>query len=175
MKYISRRTSILSLATASGLVGVGYSWYQHRLGKPADQVLETLWNLEFELPRGNTLKFKTLVGAPIVLNFWATWCPPCVEELPLLERFYQQNISKRWQVIGLAVDNTRAVNQFLNKMPVSFPTPLAGLEGIELSHSLGNLSGGLPFTVVFNSAGEIVVRHMGKLNSQQLDGFSLIR
>lgn len=175
MKHISRRASILSLATVSGLIGAGYSWYSYGPGKPVDQSLETLWNLEFELPTGGALKLKTLMGKPIVLNFWATWCPPCVEELPLLERFYQQNVAKKWQVIGLAVDNAKAVNQFLNKMPISFLTPLAGLEGIELSRSLGNLSGGLPFTVVFNAAGEIVARHMGKLNSQQLDGFSTIR
>jgi thiol-disulfide isomerase/thioredoxin len=175
MKNISRRTSILGLAAASGLIGAGYSWYRSALVKPTDVTLDKLWSAEFELPKGGVFKFQSLVGKPLVLNFWATWCPPCVEELPLLERFYQQNIPKRWQVIGLAVDNAKSVNLFLDKLPLSFPTPLAGLEGIDLSRTLGNLGGGLPFTVVIDSAGQAAVRHMGKLSAQQVNNFLDIR
>jgi hypothetical protein len=73
------------------------------------------------------------------------------------------------------VDNVKAVNQFLSKMPLSFPTPIAGMAGLELTRTLGNVSGGLPFTVVFDAAGEVAVRHMGKLSAAQLEGFLAIR
>jgi thiol-disulfide isomerase/thioredoxin len=175
MSLLSKRTTVVSMAAAAGLAGIGLAWWQHRLAEPADDSLSALWLLELELPQGGILQLKSLRGKPLVVNFWATWCPPCIEELPLLERFYQQNVAKDWQVVGLAVDNAKAVRQFLAKMPLSFPVPLAGLAGTELSRSLGNLSGGLPFTVVLNASGQVALRHMGKLRAQQVDEFVSIR
>ena len=175
MSFLSKRSTMMGMAAFAGLAGAGLAWWQYRLEEPSDDALTALWLLELELPQGGVLQLKTLRGKPIVLNFWATWCPPCVEELPLLERFYQQNAAKGWQVVGIAVDNANAVNKFLNKMPLSFSVPLAGLAGTELSRSLGNLSGGLPFTVVFNAAGHVALRHMGKLSAQQIDEFVSIK
>jgi thiol-disulfide isomerase/thioredoxin len=172
MNDFSKRSTMLGIAATAGLAGAGLAWWQYRLVEPADDALAALWLLELELPQGGTMQLKNLKGKPTVLNFWATWCPPCVEELPLLERFYKLNAVKGWQVVGVAVDNANAVNKFLSKMPLTFPVPLAGLAGTELSRSLGNMSGGLPFTVVFNSAGQVALRHMGKLSAQQVDGFA---
>ena len=102
------------------------------------------WELAFETPTGQSIAMVSLKGKPLLINFWATWCPPCVEELPLINRFYQENSNNGWQVLGLAVDQKSAVNGFLAKMPLNFPVALAGMSGVELSKSLGNLSGGLP-------------------------------
>jgi len=109
-----------------------------------------------------------LQGRPVLLNFWATWCPPCVEELPLIEGFFQTQRANGWQVVGLAVDQLSAVQGFLRKTPVSFPVGLAGLAGTGLSRSLGNLSGGLPFTVVLGASGGVLHRKMGRLNAADL-------
>lgn len=172
----SRRNTILgAAAVAAGVAGAGLAWWNSRLVEPADDAMATLWQLDLELPHGGTLALKSLRGKPLVVNFWATWCPPCIEELPLLERFYIENRSKSWQVVGLAVDNAKAVKQFLGKMPLSFPTPLTGWAGTELSRSLGNLSGGLPFTVVLTAAGEVALRHIGKLSAAQVKGFAALR
>jgi thiol-disulfide isomerase/thioredoxin len=172
LKPQNKRRLLLGGAALAGVaVGGSLALWKYRLAEPQDGALAALWALEAELPSGGMYKIAKLRGKPLVVNFWATWCPPCVEEMPLLDAFYREHAAKGWQMVGLAADNTKAVNQFLGKMPMSFPTPLAGLAGIELSRTLGNLSGALPFTVVINSQGAIALRHMGKLSAEQIANF----
>ncbi|HZE92712.1 MAG TPA: TlpA disulfide reductase family protein [Rhizobacter sp.] len=110
----------------------------------------------------------TLRGKPLLLNFWATWCPPCVKEMPMLDAFYREQAAKGWQVLGLAVDNPMPVREFLAKLPVSFPVGLAGLGGVELSRRLGNALGGMPFTVVFDRSGTTSLHKTGALTPNDL-------
>ena len=98
------------------------------------------------------------------MNFWATWCPPCVEEMPAIDAFFRQNSARSWQVVGLAIDQPSKVREFLKKTPVSYPVGLAGLGGTELSKALGNETGGLPFTLVIGAGGEVLQRRMGRLS-----------
>lgn len=169
-----RKLLFFGAAGAGTAAGIGLALWHYRMAEPENGALAALWALEAELPSGGTYKLGKLKGKPLVVNFWATWCPPCIEEMPLLDAFYRKNVAKGWQMIGLAADNANAVTKFLGKTPVQFPTPLAGLAGIELSRTLGNLSGALPFTVVINSQGAIALRHMGKLSAEQIADFTKI-
>ena len=127
------------------------------------------WSQSWESPNGQPLAAADLRGRPMLVNFWATWCPPCVEELPLLDQFYQSRRAQGWQLLGLAIDQPSAVRAFLARRPLSFPIGLAGLGGTELSRELGNSNGGLPFSVLFDPAGRLVERKLGRLHAEDLE------
>jgi len=163
-----RRWLFGAVAGTATLAGIGLArWLADPDDKPVAQPL-ALWDMTFPTPGGATVAMRTFAGKPLLLNFWATWCPPCVEEMPLLDRFYQENKANEWQVLGMAVDQAPAVNRFLAQRPVGFPITLAGMSGVELSRSLGNQGGGLPFTVVINRAGLIAQRKIGQVSLQDL-------
>jgi thiol-disulfide isomerase/thioredoxin len=120
------------------------------------------------------LALSSLRGRPLIINFWATWCAPCVEELPLLNRFFQQHADKGIQLLGIAADKIENVQPFLQRLPLGFPVVLAGFAGIQLSKELGNLAGGLPFTVVLGKDGAIMQRRMGIVQQEDLQTWSTL-
>ncbi len=165
----SRRYALYAgVAAAAGLMGAGVAWQRHQVAEIPSPMLARLWASEFDTPTGELLKLSAFQGGGLVLNFWATWCPPCVEEMPLLDRFYRENSSKGWQVLGLAIDQPSQVRRFLTQFPVSYPIGLAGLGGTELGQTLGNMEGGLPFTVVLTPNGELKQRKIGKLSDDDV-------
>lgn len=165
----SRRAWLAAAGVAVVAGGTAYGLRrQPELSRLPGPVEEAFWQKEFSQLDGATLRMASFRGQNLVVNFWATWCPPCVAELPLLSAFFNENKSKSWQVLGLAVDQPSAVKRFQAQTPLSFPVALAGMEGTELSRSLGNLGGGLPFTVVFGPAGEIRRRKIGLLSPDDL-------
>ena len=89
----------------------------------------------------------------------------------MLDAFYRQNSAKGWQVLGLAIDQPSSVRKFLEKTPVSFPIGLAGFGGTDLTKQLGNMAGGLPFSVLFDPDGRMRQRKMGKLSEADLQAW----
>ena len=160
------------VAVAAAVVGASAAWWKfqpHALSGPSAQaVTDAFWASSFDTPDGKPLAMSSFRGKLLMVNFWATWCPPCVEELPLLDFFYQENKDKNLQVVGLAVDQPSAVRTWLQTRPLNFPVGMAGLGGTELSKSLGNTSGSLPFTVVFSPAGVLLHRKIGKVTPEEL-------
>lgn len=165
----ARRRTLLygAVGAAAAAAGAAVALWKWRDTGPS-RVDPSLWSASFDTPAGTPLAMQSFRGKPLVLNFWATWCPPCVEEMPLLESFFRQNSGKNLQVVGLAIDQPSAVRAFLQRTPVSYPVGLAGLGGTELTKTLGNESGGLPFTVVIGADGGVVQRRMGRVSKADL-------
>ncbi len=134
---------------------------------PAD-----FWSRSVERLDGSTLALSSFKGRRLIVNFWATWCPPCLREMPLIESFHRQFGPHAgpggWHVLGLAIDRREPVQQFLKRQPVSYEIALAGLDGTELVRALGNVAGGLPFTVVFDAQSNVLHRKLGELKEADL-------
>jgi thiol-disulfide isomerase/thioredoxin len=165
-----RRLLLGATAAGAALLGVGAAWWRSRTpdAASAPEPVQGFWAMAWDTPEGGSLSMQSLQGRPLLLNFWATWCAPGVEELPLLNDFYRQNRANGWQVLGLAVDKLAPVQGFLKKMPLDFPVGMAGLMGAELGRGLGNAAGGLPFTIVLGANGAVLYRKMGRLHAEDL-------
>ena len=158
------------VALAATAAGVGWSIHEAGPGERAEPAEP--WSRRFTTPDGGELALAALRGRPLLLNFWATWCPPCVREMPLLDDFHRRWSPQGWQVVGVAVDQLAPVQAFLQRTPVGFPVALSGFDGVELSRKLGNDGGGLPFTVVFGSDGRAAARHAGETDAAMLEDWA---
>ncbi len=177
-----RNVALGGVAALAALAGAGVAWQRvrpHDVATPdaapgggpsgsADDPVAAFWTLRFDTPDGQPFAVSSLRGKPLLVNFWATWCPPCVEELPLLDNFHQTNKAQGWQVLGLAVDQPSAVRKWLQQKPLGFSVGMAGFGGTELSKSLGNLAGSLPFTALFGASGQLLHRKVGKVSVDDL-------
>ncbi len=173
---LSRRASVLAglgVAVLAGAAGWGVNtWLRNGgfsgVGSLSEAAQNALWSASFDQPNGPPLVMSSFKSKPLVLNFWATWCQPCIAEMPLLDAYYKQNAAKGVQVLGLAIDQPSAVVHFLSQRPVSYPIGLAGLVGPELSKTLGDEQGGLPFTLVLGAHGQLLHRHLGRLHEADI-------
>ncbi|MCM0044627.1 MAG: redoxin domain-containing protein [Burkholderiaceae bacterium] len=107
-------------------------------------------------------------GKTLVVNFWATWCPPCVDEMPELVALQDDLGGKNVQVLGIGIDSPSNIRQFSEKHRITYPLLVAGMEGTELSRQFGNQAGGLPFTVLIGSDGRVRQTYIGRLDLQKL-------
>jgi thiol-disulfide isomerase/thioredoxin len=184
---MKRRTfAILATGAAALAAGAGWRALQALRADPAQATTspgapvagvapgaeEALWALRLDRPDGGELVLASLRGRPLVVNFWATWCPPCVHELPEIDRFHADHASRGWQVVGIAIDSPTAVREFLARRPLRFPIGLAGLAGTDLARQLGNTAGGLPFTVALDAGGRLVQRKLGATTYAELAGWA---
>jgi thiol-disulfide isomerase/thioredoxin len=103
-------------------------------------------------------------GKLLVMNFWATWCPPCLHEIPMFIALQERYGDRGVQFLGVAIDDGDKVRAFAEEIGLNYPTLHGQLDAIEVMTAYGNKSGGLPYTVVISRAGAIVARHPGVLD-----------
>jgi thiol-disulfide isomerase/thioredoxin len=174
MTSTTRRWMVMAGAGTAALgAGAGWRWWQEQPGDPDEQAVQALWALTLATPSGAQMPLAPFRGRPLVVNFWATWCPPCVKEMPELDRFAQAFAARDWQVVGIAIDQPGAVQKFLQQTPVRFPIAVTDTAaGLALIRGLGNADGGLPFTLHLRADGTLARRKLGPTTFDELAGWT---
>lgn len=175
-------TQILSIALAGLLIGagtgIGIKMYQEHAaptdnGRAQSSVSEsTLDHLpDFQLPdlTGKVRHASEWEGRILVLNFWASWCPPCREETPLFVELAKQYGPQKVRFVGIAIDDLEPVKEFVSAFGVDYPILMGNMDAITLSRRLGNRYEGLPYTVIVGPNGEIIARFQGGMKREQLE------
>ena len=108
-------------------------------------------------------------GKVLVVNYWASWCAPCVEEMPAFSRLQRQYAAQGVQFVGIALDSAELVRAFVEAHPVSYPLLIGGAAGIDLARQLGNGNLSLPYTLLITPQRELRLAHLGPLSEQELD------
>ena len=138
--------------------------------QPAAQnnAVTQLWAAPVTNADGKPQSLSLFKGHPVVVNFWASWCGPCVEEMPSLAQLHREYAKKGVEFVGLGVDSDKNVKAFLQKVPVDYPVYVIGFGGADLARAFGNNAGGLPFTVVIDAKGNIRSTKLGQIQPAEL-------
>ena len=165
MKKITAFVVIAVLFTA---IGIYFGVKRFQSTTPADTAVGALMQLSMKDSGGKQRKMSEWQGKTLLLNFWATWCPPCVSEMPELVALQNDWGSKNLQVVGIGIDSPSNIREFAKKHQITYPLLLGGLEGSELSRQFGNQSGGLPFTILIGPDGSVRQTYMGRLDMEKV-------
>ncbi|WP_088285470.1 TlpA disulfide reductase family protein [Ideonella sp. A 288] len=172
---MTARRSILfgSTAALAAAAGGGLGWWHatDADAATAQDLPPQFWSQRFARPEGGEVALADFRRQPLLINFWATWCPPCVRELPAIDRLAREQAASGLKVLALAIDGPTPVREFLQRTPLKVPVGLAGMDGIELTRQLGNTKGGLPFTVLVSADGRVTHRKVGETSLEELNGW----
>ena len=136
-------------------------------GKPHTAV-DNLFAQSLDDLQGTPQPLAKWRGKPLLVNFWATWCAPCVQEMPELSALAGEDGGKHFNVIGIGIDSPSAMAEFAAKLKISYPLYVGGMGGTELSRGFGNSAGGLPYTVLIGADGQVRKTYLGKLKFDEL-------
>lgn len=135
---------------------------------PENTAVANLFAQSMSNAQGQPQALSQWKGKNLVVNFWATWCAPCVQEMPELSALQTEVADKNIQILGIGIDSTSNIAEFSGKYKINYPLYTAGMSGTELSRQFGNQAGGLPFTVVVGSDGQIKKTYLGRLKLAEL-------
>src|SRR5687767_11949641 len=141
-------TGVLALQSRSGAAGLLSARFQDLDGRPR-RLLE--WQ-----------------GRVLLCNFWATWCAPCREEVPILVSAKQHWAAYGFEVVGIGIDSADKMREFSKTHKINYPVLVADATALELVRKLGNRAGGLPYTVVLDATGAVARRHVGAFTAPDL-------
>jgi thiol-disulfide isomerase/thioredoxin len=150
--------------------GIGaYFGFKRSAAQPANSAaIEQLYAQQLPDVGGRPVSLAQYKGKPMVVNFWATWCPPCVDEMPELNALQAELGADKVQIVGIGIDSPGNIADFAAKQKISYPLLVAGMGGTELSRQLGNKAGGLPFTVLVDAQGRARQQYLGRLKMETL-------
>ena len=159
----------IPLALAALAAGVWLAQARYASKTPTESAVSALWQLRFPDEQGREHALSQWRGQVVVLNFWASWCAPCREEIPDFVALRSEFASKGVEFVGIAIDSPAQVSQFLQTLPVSYPILVGEGAAHNLARQLGNPSGALPYTIVLDRDGKVVLTRLGRLPRATLE------
>ena len=143
--------------------------------RPASQTVTieaapaAIWAASFRDPEGRPRALGEFQGRIVVLNFWATWCGPCRDEMPAFERLHQRWQSRGARFVGLSAESSDASSRFGRELGITYPLWTGGEQVPALSRRLGNEAGGLPHTVLIGRDGAVIEQRVGPYTESELE------
>jgi thiol-disulfide isomerase/thioredoxin len=163
---MSKAKTVLLLAIVGAFALAAGAYFGLRQSPPADAT--ALLALSLPDAQGAEQSIGQWRGKVVVVNFWATWCAPCREEMPEFMRAQTEFGTKGVQFVGIAVDQADKVAQFAKELGLNYPTLVGGFGAVELSKTLGNNFAALPFTVIIDRQGRVAHTQLGPLKPENL-------
>jgi len=172
------------VAVAALAAGAGAYVYQQRTGRtltpqaatPGDRGPERGARLAAAVPdvsladrAGQMRSLHEWAGKSLIVNFWATWCAPCRNEIPLLQKLQREHAAEGFQVVGIAADFRDKVIPFADGMKIEYPVLIGEQEALDAAKAFGVEAFGFPFTIFADARGRIVAAHMGELTQPEAD------
>jgi peroxiredoxin len=163
---MSKTQTNLALGVVAAFALALGAYFGLRQEAPADAA--TLLALSLPDAAGKEQSMGQWRGKVVVVNFWATWCAPCREEMPEFVRAQTEFGARGLQFVGIAVDQADKVDQFAKELGLNYPTLIGGYGAVELSKTLGNRVAALPFTIIVDRQGRVAHTQLGPLKPDQL-------
>lgn len=170
MSWLKRNLVVLVAGAAALLAGGWLGWARLQPATPPQT--DALWNTQFSDLAGKPFSLSSMKGKPLVINFWATWCGPCREEMPDFQKLASSELGNKIHIVGIGIDNAANMQAFADKLSITYKLLEGGPAALDLLKTLGNRVGGLPFTLVFDANGKMVKSHLGKITYEQLQDAS---
>jgi thiol-disulfide isomerase/thioredoxin len=167
MKRSARFLVVAAIAVGAAVAGYAVNawWRADSQAEAAGAVMSApLTDLD-----GKTLSINQWRGRVLVVNFWATWCAPCREEIPIFIKLQQKHQARGLQFVGVAIDQHDKVERFARDFAMNYPVLLGGIDMVEVSRRAGNRLGALPFTIVIDRTGAIASVQIGVLKEAKLE------
>jgi len=167
-------TIFAAVAIAAAAGGAAYHLWSR--GSAADRtqdsktVAERIYTTRLADLKGETQPLAQWRGRVLVVNFWATWCAPCREEIPGFVRLQERYGARGLTFVGIAIDQPDKVAEFAREFQINYPLLVGGVETLELLREVGNRAGVLPYTLVIDRGGNLVSREPGALKEAKLEG-----
>ena len=159
---------ITGISLLALLAGIFSSPWISKIGLVSEPAVKAFFANEWQTPDGKVLDTKVWQEKVLVVNFWGSWCPPCVEEMPQLEKLQWEFSNKNVLFVGIAIDSPSNVREFLKKTPVSYPIAIGGMNGSQIYKTLGNTQSALPYTVLLSPSGKVLFSKLGKISEEEL-------
>jgi len=164
-KQFALTAVIAALFAAIGL----YFGNLHSQAPPSQQpVTQKLFTVSLPDLLNHPQSLAQWKGKILLVNFWATWCAPCIHEIPDLSALQIQSKDGKLQIIGIGIDSASNIQEFSEKLKISYPLYFAGADGTALLRDLGDEGGALPFSVLIGSDGQLRKTYLGRLNMDEV-------